>query len=111
MKKKAVGRRHNVYVVGLDKAILNERKFVKENPDHDPKKACLYVGMTGLSPDKRFENHKKGYKASKYVKKYGRWLRRRLYEKYNPMTHQEAKRMEKELARKLRVKGHAIWQG
>ena len=109
---KAIARKtHNVYIIGLDKAVLNERKFVEENPGHDPKKACLYVGMTGLSPDERLENHKKGYKASKYVKKYGRWLRRRMYEKYNPMTSQEAERLEKELAKKLREKGHAVWQG
>lgn len=104
-------KRHNVYVVELDKAVLNERKFVKENPDHDPAKACLYVGMTVLSPDKRFENHKKGYKHNEYVRKYGRWLRRRMYEKYKPMTYEEAGQMERELAMKLRAKGHAVWQG
>ena len=80
MNKKAVARRHNVYIIGLDKAVLNERKFVKDNSNHDPKKACFYVGMTGLTPDERFQNHKKGYKANRYVKKYGRWLRRRMYE-------------------------------
>lgn len=107
----ATAKRHNVYVVELDKAVLNERKFIEENPDHDPNKACLYVGMTGLSPDERFENHKKGRKAGKkYVQKYGRWLKRRMYEKYNPMTHHEAVRMEKELAKQLRAKGHAVWQ-
>ena len=104
-------KRHNVYVVDLDKAVLNERKFVEANPDHDPAKACLYVGMTGLSPDKRFQNHKKGHKENKYVQKYGRWLRWRMYEKYNPMTYEEAQRMERELAMKLRAKGHAVWQG
>ncbi len=107
----AIAKTRNVYVVELDKAVLNERKFVKENPNHDPKKACLYVGMTVLSPDKRFENHKKRYKHSNIVRKYGRWLRRRMYEKYNPMTYEEAQRMEKELAKKLRAKGHAVWQG
>ncbi len=107
----ATAKRHNVYVVGLDKAVLNERRFVKDNPDHDPKKACLYVGMTGRTPDERFQQHRAGYKANKYVRKYGRWLRRRMYEKYNPMIYQEAQRMEKELAKKLRAKGHAVWQG
>ncbi len=106
----AIAKTRNVYVVELDKVVLNERRFVKENPDHDPKKACLYVGMTALSPDKRFENHKKRHKHSNIVRKYGRWLRRRMYEKYNPMTTEEAQRMEKELAKKLRVKGHAVWQ-
>ncbi len=75
----AIAKRHNVYVIGLDKAVLKERKFVEANPDHDPKKACLYVGMTGLRPDERFQNHKNGHKANKYVKRYGRWLRRQVY--------------------------------
>ncbi len=29
-------KRHNVYVIELDKAVLNERKFVGANADHDP---------------------------------------------------------------------------
>ena len=107
----AIAKKHNVYVVDLDKAVLNERKFVEANLDHDPDKACFYVGMTGLSPDERFQNHKNGHKANKHVQRYGRWLRRRMCEKYNPMTYEEAQRIEKELAKKLRAKGHAIWQG
>jgi hypothetical protein len=103
-------KRHNVYVIELDKAVLNERRFVEANPDHDPDKACFYVGMTGLSPDERFQNHKNGHKENKYVQQYGRWLRRRMYEKYNPMTYEEAQRIEKELAKKFRAKGHASWQ-
>ena len=27
-------KRHNLYVIELDKAVLNERKFVEANPDH-----------------------------------------------------------------------------
>ncbi|UCF78434.1 MAG: hypothetical protein JSW03_10110 [Candidatus Eiseniibacteriota bacterium] len=103
-------RVHNVYVVELDKDVLKERKFLEANSGHDPEKACLYVGMTGLSPDERFKNHKEGRKANKYVKKYGLWLRRRIYTKYNPMTYEEAQRMEAWLARRLRAKGHAVWQ-
>jgi hypothetical protein len=104
-------RRHNVYVIDLDKAVLAEPKFAKANPRHDPGKACFYVGMTGLTPEERFEKHKAGYKANKYVQKYGRWLRRRLYEKYNPMTYDEAKGMEVRLAKRLRAEGHAVWWG
>ncbi len=87
-----------------------DKRFLAENSDFDPNKACLYVGMTGLTPDERFKNHKAGYKANKYVRKYGKYLRRRMYRKFNPMTNDEAKKMEVELARKLRAKGHAVWQ-
>ena len=30
--------------------------------------------MTGLTPEKRFENHKRGYKGNKYVERYGERL-------------------------------------
>jgi len=101
---------HNVYVVELDKKVLEDRRFREANPDHDPKKACLYVGRTGLTPDERFERHRNGIQSNRYVEKHGKWLRRKLFEKYNPMTFEEAEKLEKELADKLRAKGHAVWQ-
>ena len=100
----------SVYVVELDKAVLNKKRFVAANPNHDPDLACFYVGMTGLTPDERFANHKKDHKANRYVRDYGLWLRRRMYEKYNPMTYEDATVAEKEIAEKLRAKGHAVWQ-
>lgn len=42
---------HNVYVVELDPAILNIARFRKSNPNRDILKPCVYVGMTGLSPE------------------------------------------------------------
>ena len=103
-------RRHNVYVVELDKRVLAHRKFSAANPHYDPGKACLYVGMTGLEPDERFANHKKGHKANAFVRDYGLWLRRRLYQRLNPLTYDEACETEVELAEYLRKKGHAVWQ-
>ena len=103
-------RRYIVYVIELDKAVLKSRRFCESNPDHDPAKACLYVGMTAKSPDERFAQHKAGYKACRLVKKHGRWLRRRLYERLNTMTYKQACRREVTLANDLRRKGHAVWQ-
>ena len=40
---------HNVYVIELDPAILNIARFRNANPDHDLRKPCVYVGMTGLT--------------------------------------------------------------
>ena len=62
---------HYVYVVLLSKQVLYERKFVKCNPDYDPTKPCVYVGMTGLDPDARFDKHKAGIRANRFVTKYG----------------------------------------
>ena len=41
------------------------------NPERDPKKLCVYVGMTGLTPEERFTNHKAGVKCSTFVRRYG----------------------------------------
>lgn len=109
-KKTEPARTFSVYVVELDKEVLSIPKFVKANPDHDPEKACFYVGMTGLDPEERFKNHKSGHKANRYVKKHGLWLRKKMFKKYNPMTREEAERKEAELAEELRRKGHAVWQ-
>lgn len=101
---------HNVYVVRLHPDVLKYKKFRDENPDHSPGKPCVYVGVTGLSPDARFDNHKAGYKACWFVKKFGITLMTDLYEKFNPMSYDKACEMEKKLAIFLRKKGYAVWQ-
>lgn len=37
-----------------------QAKIRAANPDRDPAKPCVYVGMTGLDPQERFKNHKRG---------------------------------------------------
>ena len=103
-------KHHNVYVVELDEGVLKDKKFVVTNPEYDPYLACLYVGMTGLKPEKRFKNHKSGNKANRFVQKYGLRLLPDLFEYYNPMTYRVAVAKEKELAAELRALGHAVWQ-
>ena len=53
---------HHVYVVLLDPAVAKIRKIRAANSQRDPKKPCVYVGMTGLTPEERFSNHKAGIK-------------------------------------------------
>ena len=101
---------HNVYVVELDPAVRERPQFAAANPDARPDKPCLYVGLTGLSPEKRFERHKAGIQASAIVKRFGLRLRPRFYQRYNPMPYDEAVGMEGELARRLRKRGFAVWQ-
>ena len=99
-----------VYVIELDKEVLTSRKFRERNPNLNPKKAFFYVGQTSHDPNTRFRQHKEGYKANNFVKKYGLWLRPRKYKRYNPLsTREEAEMMEQELTEKLRKKGHGIW--
>ena len=101
---------HSVYVIELSKVVLKNRRFSDANPQYDPIKPCVYVGMTGITPEERFQQYKNRYKASKYVKKYGVKLRLRLYEEYNPMGYEEAAGMERILAERLRKKGYTVWQ-
>lgn len=103
--------RHSVYVVELHSDVLMNSRFRQANPGCDPAKPCLYVGMTGLSPDVRFDNHKRGYKANRYVRMYGLRLLPNMYECFNPMPYRAAQQMEVELAQELREKGYAVWQG
>ena len=110
MKAKPRKLHHNVYVIELDPAVLKEKRFAEENPDHDPAKACLYVGMTGRTPTERFKQHRAGVKSSKYPHRHGRELRCELYERHNPMTFEDACAKEVELAKELRSQGHAVWQ-
>jgi hypothetical protein len=101
---------YNVYNIELDKEVLKSRKFRKRNPHLNPKLACYYVGQTYLDPDIRFQQHKDGYKANRFVRKYGFRLQRKKSQKYNPInTREEAEKNEQQLANKLRVKGHGVW--
>jgi predicted GIY-YIG superfamily endonuclease len=89
---------HSVYVVYL------------RNPKGDGK-AGYYVGMTGLSPEQRFENHKNGIKAARVVRKFGERLVPKLYAHLNPMSYERALRMEGLLAESLRKRGFVVFGG
>lgn len=101
---------YHVYVVELSKEVLFEGKFRKNNPDYVNGKPCVYVGMTGLDPDVRFDKHKAGIQANSYVTKYGLRLLPDLYEAFNPMGYKAAVAMEVEIGIDLRSAGFGIWQ-
>jgi hypothetical protein len=102
---------HSVYVVLLDPAAGRLRAVRAANPERDPKKPCVYVGMTGLTPDERFANHKAGTKAASVVKRYGIRLLLELYEHLNPMPYEAAAQIEKDLAEDLRRAGYTVTGG
>ena len=102
---------HNVYVVLLDEAVRKHRSILRLNPKRDPAKPCVYVGMTGLPVEHRFENHKHGYKSSWVVRKYGLRLLPELYAHLNPMPFEAAAQMEKDLAEDLRAEGYTVTGG
>ncbi len=89
---------HSVYVVFL------------RNPTGDGRPG-YYVGMTGLSPEQRFENHKAGRKAARVVRAHGVRLVPKLYAHLNPMSYAKAKAMEVALADSLRKRGFIVFGG
>ena len=101
---------HNVYVIELSPEVLQHAKFRRANPDYDATKPCVYVGMTGLTPEQRFAKHKQGVRANAFVERYGTRLLPRLYAYANPMPYEAAREMEVELAIGLREEGYAVWQ-
>jgi hypothetical protein len=109
--KLQTAQHHNVYVVLLGSAVGKIRKVRVENPNGDPKKPCVYVGMTGLPPEERFANHKAGTKAASLVKRFGLRLLPELYEHLNPMPFEAAARMEVDLAEDLRRAGYTVTGG
>ena len=94
----AARHHHSVYVVYL------------RNPKGDGK-AGYYVGMTGLTPEERFANHKAGVKAAGVVRRFGERLVPALYKHLNPMSYDAALAMEKQLFDELRGKGYQVFGG
>ena len=103
-------KQHSVYVIELSKDVLFEPKFMKCNPNYIIGKPCVYVGMTGLDPDIRFDKHKAGIQSNRFVKQYGLRLLPDLYEGFNKMTYDEASKMEIEIGIDLRSAGFGVWQ-
>lgn len=102
---------HHVYVVLLKSAVARLRTVRLANPRRDPKKPCVYVGLTGLAPDQRFANHLQGLKSSSFVQRYGIQLLPELYAHLNPMPYQAALQMELDLAEDLRRLGYTVTGG
>ena len=109
--KLPTAQHHNVYVVLLAQAAGKLRKVRAANPNRDPKKSCVYVGMTGLTPEQRFANHKRGIKAAAVVTRFGIRLLPELYEHLNPMPFEAAAQMEQDLAEDLRRLGYTVTGG
>ena len=101
---------YHVYVVELDDQVWNNARFRAANPGYELGKPFVYVGMTGLNPDLRFDKHKAGIQANRFVFDHGLRLLPQVYEVYNPMPYDGARDMEVELAISLREKGWGVWQ-
>jgi len=127
-----------VYIIRLDREAMTDKppkRFREQNkhidwdyPLHD---GCnfYYVGQSAHSPDCRFEQHRQCHgpniafdcqctigntitknRSNSFARKYGLFLQRRKYKKYNPIkTRAQAEDMEGWLADKLRQDGHCAY--
>ena len=100
---------HSVYAIELDRAVWKSRAFRERNPG-GAAGGCLYVGVTGLPPKKRFERHRLGTQSGRFVRAYGLRLRLDLVEGFSRLPFRIAAAMESKLAAWLRAQGFAVWQ-
>jgi predicted GIY-YIG superfamily endonuclease len=100
---------HSVYAIELDRAVWTNRAFRDRNPG-GAAGGCLYVGVTGLAPQTRFERHRQGTQSGRFVRTHGLRLRLDLVEGFSRLPYRIAARMEPKLAAWLRAQGFAVWQ-
>jgi predicted GIY-YIG superfamily endonuclease len=100
---------HSVYAIELDRAVWKNRTFRQRNPG-GAASGCLYIGVTGLAPEARFERHRAGTQASRFAHAHGLRLRLDLVEGFARLPYRIAACMEPKLAAWLRAQGFAVWQ-
>jgi len=101
--------RHSVYAIELERAVWKHRAFRERNPG-GAAGGCLYIGVTGLTPEARFERHRAGTQSSRFVHAHGLRLRLDLVEGFSSLPYRIAACMEPKLAAWLRAQGFAVWQ-
>jgi predicted GIY-YIG superfamily endonuclease len=101
--------RHSVYAIELDRAVWKHAAFRARNPG-GAAGGCLYIGVTGLTPEERFERHRAGTQSGRFVQAYGLRLRLDLVEGFSRLPYRIAACMEAKLAAWLRAQGFAVWQ-
>lgn len=102
-------RKRNLYVITLHPDVLDRAEFRHENPGYVEGMPCVYVGLTIHKPGDRFEQHKIGYRSSKYPRLYGIELALELMEGFDDEGQNDAER-EVALADWLRHQGFGVWQ-
>jgi hypothetical protein len=97
-------------VIRLDPEVRKAKRFREANPTASENAECLYVGMTSCGVQERFDQHKRGYKACSFVRKYGKELAPELFPGSDLLPVEAAKKLEVDHADCLRRQGCAVWQ-
>ena len=100
---------HSLYAVELAPAVWKARAFRDRNPG-GAASGCLYIGLTGLRPEQRFDRHRAGTQSGKFVRAHGVRLRLDLVEGFSRLPFKIAAWMEPKLAAWFRAQGFGVWQ-
>lgn len=101
---------YSVYIIKLTRAAMDSPRFAKANPNYDPRKPCVYVGSTALTPEQRYCNHLHKPTGSKWVKEFHDGLHAGLTSKQPKLpTRREAEFAEFVVAMRLRGRGYGVW--
>ena len=100
---------HSLYAIELDPAVWKARAFRDRNPG-GAASGCLYIGLTGLRPERRFDRHRAGKQSGKFVRVHGIRLRLDLVEGFSRLPFKIAAWMEPKLAAWFRAQGFGVWQ-
>jgi len=102
-------RPRHIYVIVLRKGVLEDRRFKKKNLHYQGRRLCLYVGLSWLKPEERFQQHLDGVHPSRIVRRYGK---RVLASRCKQITslYETALKRERQHAQQLREEGYAVWQ-
>jgi predicted GIY-YIG superfamily endonuclease len=99
----------NLYIITLAPQVLERKDFRDANPGYIDGMPCVYVGITVHDPGDRFEQHKAGYKSSRYPRRYGVELALELMDEFDATGLSDADK-EPALAAWLRSQGYGVWQ-
>jgi hypothetical protein len=102
-------RKRNLYIITLHPDVLDRDEFRQANPGYIEGMPCVYVGLTIHRPGDRYEQHKAGYRSSKYPRLYGIELAMEPMEGFDAEGLKDTER-EAALADWLRDQGFAVWQ-
>jgi hypothetical protein len=102
-------QKRSLYIITLHPDVLDSNEFRQANPGYVEGMPCVYVGLTIHKPGDRYQQHKAGYRSSKYPRLYGIELAMELMEGFDAGALKDTEQ-ETALADWLRDQGLAVWQ-
>jgi hypothetical protein len=98
-----------LYVIDLKKTVIRDQRFAAANPEYISGKPCVYVGVTYLTAEERFNQHMNGIHSARIVRNYGKRVRSRDSRRLRTMTRARAEKKEAAYAARLRKRGWGVW--